>query len=120
MWNIKQKVSSFLRERHLKIKWGVPPLEIWALNTAIAEFVVKRIKIFKENSYSSLYIDEDGNLVDLIEDPSKRKEKVEEMYDSMIYAFSTCLEENFHKVHDEEKYVKGMKIFSNNFKCLWY
>lgn len=118
---IPKNIHSYFRMKKLHyLNFGFDPLEIWNLDKSIAEFIIPRLKVFRDHSPSEIRYDENGESLEQIENPLKRKEKTDQCFEDMIYAFSTCLEENWYKISDEERYKKGMKLFGLNFRTLWW
>jgi len=96
---------------------GFSDAETWSLDSVIAEFVLPRLKRFKDIHAA--------HPADLTEDEWKEK------LDEMIYAFDWVLksdemDDDYMKLSNEElklnwkRHEKGMKLFSKHFTNLWW
>jgi len=111
---IFKKFIHWIKEKHrfkqFENEHGFHPYEIWNLNTAIAKYILPRLKAFKK-TYS-------GYPLGLTE------EKWDDMIDDMIFAFEYevnqwDLEEPFNK-KELKRIEKGFKYFGKYFLSLWY
>jgi len=105
-------------EKHLKrLKaTGICDTEMWSLDATIAEFILPRLKRFKEvnNGYPSCFTEKKWN----------------EILDKMIFAFEWAMEDVDISVHADlskkenklgwKKYEEGMNLFAENFMDLWW
>lgn len=90
-------------------KRGFSDTETWCLFSVVSEFVLPRLKRFREinNGYPA-------NLTE---------EKWNEIIDSMILAFELCIKDDngdFMKNEDREKVEQGLKLFGEYFQHLWW
>lgn len=99
-------------------KDGFSNTETWCLTSVIAQFILPRLIKFKEitNGYP-------GN------DDFPTMEKWHEGLDKMIFAFEWAIandaEENYKlsdkiKKENWNKYIEGMRLFSEYFMALWW
>jgi len=97
---------------------GISYDEMWSLDCAICEFLIPRLKMFRRNKggHPACF---------------KSDEEWNEVLDKMIYAFEWSMFEvnncgKYNELTDEaiedgwKKYEEGMKLFSDNFRGLWY
>jgi hypothetical protein len=103
---IKQKI----RYWKFKRKTGFYPLEIWNLNTAIAEFTLPRLKYFRDNLHSYPV--------------GITMEKWHEILDDMIYAFDFEVHQwdndfDLRKELDYQRVQRGFKYFGIYLRDLW-
>ncbi len=103
LWTVQKRIRGFSDR------------ELWDLDNTIAEFILPRLKRFK-------------NKHDLYPGDSA-KEEWDKNIDLMIEAFEMILNEDDYIHNDDyvksiknynDKIKKGLKIFSENFMNLWY
>jgi len=94
---------------------GFSSAETWALDSVICEFVLPRLKRFREITISY--------------PPNLTPEKWNDIIDKMIFAFDwslMCEEDDYYNLDEEtkkanwEKYTEGMKLFAEYFRDLWW
>lgn len=120
-WSLKSPLYITKKDkrykRHLKQlrSDGFSDTETWALDSVIAEFILPRLKRFKEviNGHPIAFSENEWNGI----------------LDKMIFAFEWSLsyeeEGNLEPSEKErdanwEKYKEGMKLFAENFMDLWW
>jgi hypothetical protein len=117
-WSLKEPLYLEKTDKrykaHLKElkETGFSHAETWGLNSVIAEFILPRLKRFKEvqNGYPSNLTEYQWNII----------------LDKMIFAFDWALTHEDKDRSEEEfkdgfkKFDEGMKLFSENFMDLWW
>jgi len=125
-WSLKKPLYLGKKDKrykkHLKQlkENGFSDAETWGLDSVITEFVLPRLKRFREihNCYP---VNLEGN----------SEEKWIEILDKMIFSFEWSIAEmnltaEYCKLNQEEiksnweKYAEGMKLFSEYFRDLWW
>ena len=106
-------------KRHVKElkKFGFSDSETWSLDSVVSEFVLPRLKRFKEI------------VIDYCHPGGIDEKEWEKILDQMIFAFEwnlTCdndknidLDEKAQKAN-WDKYIKGMELFAKHFRELWW
>lgn len=124
-WSVKKPLYITKRDKryakHLKQlkERGFSDTETWSLYSVLSEFILPRLKRFKEvtNGFPST-----GDMT---------MEKWYEILDKMIFSFEWALFEDedadaYGKLSEEEikenwgKYAEGMKLFAEYFRDLWW
>jgi hypothetical protein len=117
-WSLKQPLYLEKNDKRYKAhakelkENGFSHAETWGLNSVIAEFILPRLKRFKEVT--------NGYPMGLIED------QWNDILDKMIFAFDWVLTYEDKNLSDEEikdgfkKFDEGMELFSENFMDLWW
>lgn len=104
---IKNLIKEKIRYWKFKRKTGFCPLEIWNLNTAIAEFTLPRLKYFRNHHHGYPY--------------GLSEEKWNKTLDDMIYALDFEVNQwNYDWSEIDHKRVKrGFKNFGVYLSHLW-
>lgn len=115
MIKIFKKIRNNLISFCQKIRRGYSYYDIVSLDCTIADFILPRLKYYKENNI--------GHPCDL------SMEEWLTILDKMIYAFDSCssnnaFEDNFEFNSPEyqnhrEKIREGLKLFAEHFESLW-
>jgi hypothetical protein len=107
-FSVKRKIKFFYQ------RWtrGWDDSDLWSLDCTISEFIIPRLKLFRDTL--SGYPGE------------MTMEEWEETIDDMIFAFEYVVDEkNRWEPMSEEymrkfhRYERGMRAFSDNFMALW-
>ena len=111
---IKLKHKAFHIERNLLFKYqiltrGFADDELWSLDITIAEFILPRLKAFKDITYNYPIV-------------MKTKDDWGKKIDMMIEAFEILSDESkqYPDNEDQQKIRKGLNCFTKYFKGLWY
>ena len=89
-----------------RIERGFDDTETYNLFTTIAQFVLPRLKRFKEVNDSY---------------PNKMTfEEWDEILDKMIQSFELITQDNFDIQRDDEKIKEGLDLFGKHFTKLWW
>jgi len=111
-WSLKKPLYLNKADRrykkHLKQlkKWGFSDSETWSLNLVIAEFILPRLKRFRE--------------IDIGMPGCLTESKWEEILDKMIFAFENIVKDEIYSKTIDIKIGSGLRLFGKYFRYLWW
>ena len=101
---------------------GFDPKDTWSLDTALAKWILPRLKYLKDNKQGCPFID---GFEEVYKNNDASEEEWEQIYNAwdeimskMILAFELTLTDSSEE-EDEEKIKEGMKLFARYYRNLW-